>query len=137
MLWRGRLLRYFRRSSRQLFCGPGSVKLDAHILERGDQHRLSTKDRLHTPHNLPRGNEDRRAWICALDLCANFLSEVFQCIGTSEDQVDNFRSDAQLRSSHGIEERFQIMRKVTERLEMQEAGATLKSVKGAENRIRW
>ena len=69
-------------------------KLSANIRDCAGRPQFPAKDRPYTPNNLPRRDEDRRAGICALDLRANFLREVLQRIGASEDQVDYFRRDA-------------------------------------------
>src|SRR5262245_34452788 len=93
------------------------------------------KDCAHALNNLPGWDDYKSAAVLSLQLSANFTREVLQGVRPGENEINDRRSDAQIRAPCGVEERLQFVSQATQRIQVQKPRATLERVKCTEDGV--
>ena len=68
----------------------------------------------HALPEMPGRHDNRITRLDALKLVADFAGEVLERVPAGENEVNDLRGDAQLRAARRLEERFQVVRQVSQ-----------------------
>ena len=80
-------------------------------------------------------HNDRLARPYSLELLTYLAGELLECIRSIKNDINNTRRDLQFRAAGSIEQGLEVVRQISERVQMEHPSASLEGVKGAEDRV--